>query len=169
MAIADHFGVKNTDSELEWYAARLRLEEYLRALHIVNQEQRERIIPRVLERAARTQAEHPGQCPTVLAMAELRGGLEQWFKQNLASRERVAVSGLMAWFSLDAPEKWAVAFLAEDPPAEMQRGLQECQVPAAPALRVSSMVPQPFINPLSAAINLNLPGPVGKLAQDSVP
>ena len=158
---------QETGSELAWGAARSRLEEYLRALRIIDQDQRDRIIPRALERVACKQADHPGESPTALAMAELQAEQERWFEQNLLSRERIAVSGLMAWFALDAPEKWAAAFLAEDPPAEFQRGLQECQVAAAPPLRVSSMVPQPFLNPLRNATNL--PGPLGRLAQELAP
>ena len=100
-------------------------------------------------------------------MKELRADLERWFKLNLASQERAGVQGLVTWFALDAPEKWAAAFLHEDPPAGFPDGLQGCQVCVAPALRVSSMVPRAFANPLCDATNL--PAPWGNLARNLVP
>lgn len=156
-------------SEPEWAAARSRLEDYLRALHITDEVQRERIIPRVLERAAGKSAGHPERCPTALVMEEFRADLERWLAQNLASRERPAATGVMAWFALDEPEKWAAAFVTEDLTGNFQRSLREGQthVCAAPALRVSSMVPQPFANPLRAAFNL--PAPLGKLTRELAP
>jgi hypothetical protein len=160
-----------TSSDLEWRAARSRLEDYLRAWRLANGEQRDRIVLRVLERAARKQAEHRGLCPTVLVMKEIRADLDRWFEQHLASPEcspeRSAVKGFVAWFALDAPEKWPAAFLAQDIPADFQQALLASNVRAAPDLRIASMLPQPFANPLRAAIQL--PAPVGKLARELAP
>jgi len=156
-------------AEPKWNAARSRLEDYLRAWHITEEVQRERIILRVLERAAGKSAGHPEQCPTALVMEEFRADLELWLKQNLASRGRPAVTGALAWFALDEPQEWATAFLAEELPGSFQRSLREGQahVRATPALRVSRMVPQPFASPLRSAIDL--PAPWDKLAQELAP
>ncbi len=153
-----------TGSELEWSNACSRVEEYLRALRAGNEEQREQIILRVLERAADKHAENPGLCPTTLAMDEIRADMDRWFKQNLSPDEQAAVPGLISLLAFNALEKWPAVFLAEDIPADFQRRLRESQVRAAPDLKVSSMVPQPFVHPLRAAIQL--PVVLGKLAAD---
>jgi len=161
----DRIATMGSDSARD--LARSRLVDYLRALRLTNEEQLEWIISRVLERAAGKQAEHPGRCLAALAIQELRVDLERWFTLNLPVSERAAVTGLLAWFALDASEQWAAAFLAEDPPKDFQRMLQACQILVAPPLRVSSMVPRAFANPLGDAVNL--PAPWGKLARGLVP
>ncbi len=158
-----------SDSEAEWAAARSRLDDYLRALHLPDQEERDRIIRWVLERAARQQAKNPGPCLPTVVMDELCASLERWFQQRLASQEpaRVARRGFLAWFALGTPEPWAAALLAENPPADLQRRLQACQIYATPPLRVSSMVPQTFAHPPRPAADL--PAPWGKLARTLAP
>ena len=74
---------------------------------------------------------------------------------------------MLSLLATETPEKWSAAFLAEDIPADFQRELFPCPVRAVPDLKVSSMVPQPFANPLRAAVKL--PIPVGKLTQDLAP
>lgn len=133
-----------TGSELEWDAAHRRLEDYLRALHITDKEQQDRIIPRILECAAIKHAGNPGLCPTALAMEEVRAALDRWLQQILPSRKRGSVMGLNSLFAIDAPERWPAVFLAEEIPPDFQYDLLECQVLAVPDLRVGSMVPQPF-------------------------
>src|SRR5580698_3707791 len=143
-----------TGSESEWKEAHARVEAYLTALHLINQEQRERIISTVLQQAALKHAQNPGESPMVLAMNETRELLDQWFEKIIPSRERASVTGLVSLFAIDATTRWPAAFLADEVPADFQRFLRGCEVNAAPDLSVSRMVPQPFETPLS---DLNLP------------
>ena len=59
-----------TGSEAEWNAAYYRLEDYFRALRLVNKMHQSQIILRILERAAARHARDATQSPTVLAMEE---------------------------------------------------------------------------------------------------
>lgn len=156
-----------TGSELEWNAAYCRLEDYLRALHILNKVHQNQIILRLLQRAARKHAANPELCPTALAMGEIRAAMDRWFEQFLPSKDRVSVMGVLSLLANAVPEKWPAAFLAEDIPADCQRVLNESEVCAVPELQVTSMVPQPFTNPLLGGFNL--PPPVGKLAEYLTP
>jgi hypothetical protein len=142
-----------TGSELEWNAAYCRLEDYLCALHIVGKMQQNQIILRLLKRAADKHAENQDLCPTVLAMEEMRAAMDWWFGQILASKERVSVMGFLSLLATALPEKWPAAFLAEDIPADCQRTLLAGAMYAVPELQVSSMVPQPFANPLLDGIS----------------
>jgi hypothetical protein len=152
--------------EPEWEEARYRLQAYLRALQLTNPEQQERIISRVLRVAGAKQAEQPGTWPTSLAMNEVRELSERWFGKLLATQERASITGMVALFALDAPKKWPAVFLAEEIPEDFQRAVRECAARAAPDLKVSSMVPQPFENPLP---DVNLPRPLVELTKDLVP
>jgi hypothetical protein len=152
--------------EPEWKEARFRLEAYLRALHLTDQEQHQRIISMVLQRAALKQAHQPGADPTVLAMDKIRELSQHWFESVVQPGERAFVPGLVSWFALDATKKWPGVFLAENVPADFSQNLRECEVRAAPDLKVSRMVPQPFDNPLG---DINLPTALGQLTKDLPP
>jgi len=69
-------------------------------------------------------------------------------------------------FVIDATQKWPAAFLAEEIPLDFQRALRHCEVNAAPDLKVSRMVPQPFESPLS---DINLPTALGELTKNLSP
>jgi len=153
--------------ETEWNDARLRVRNYLEALHISKPEAQERIISAVLKNAAAKHQVSPLESPTTLAINEIHILTEQWFERLLGAGERSSVSGLISWFAMDATEQWQAAFLAEELPDEFHRSLRECAVRAAPGMKVSSMVPQPFPNPLEAA--LNLPTNLEELAREVAP
>jgi len=155
-----------TGFESEWKAAHDRLEAYVMALCLTNQEQRERIISTVLRQAALKHAQNPGESPMVLAMNEIHELLDQWFAKIIPSRERVSVTGLISLFAIDATKRWPGAFLADEVPADFQRTLRACEVNAAPGLSVSRMVPQPFETALS---DINLPTALGQLTKDLPP
>jgi len=146
--------IQKNGSEAEWNDAYCRLDNYLCALRILNPAQRRRIILRLLERTASRHLENPAHCPMALAMQEVNAVTGQWFEQIFSSRKRASVKGFVALLAVDAPEKWPAAFLAEEIPPDFQRALLECRAHAAPDLQVSSMVPQPFANPLPGGINL---------------
>ncbi len=154
-------------TETERNEARARLRAYLRALQVADEEQQERIVANILQRAVMRREASPGESLTALAMDEVRQLSEQWFGILLAGHERIAVTGLVSLFAIDAAEKWPSAFLADEIPADFYRALRECDVRAAPDLQVSRMVPQPFANPLEEAIKL--PSPLGALAKDLAP
>jgi hypothetical protein len=154
-------------SELEWNAAYCRLEDYLRALHIFNKVYQTQIILRLLERAAEKHAQHPDLCPTVLAMEELRTAMDRWFAEFLPPHKRVSVVGFLAVLASAVPEKWPMALLAEEIPTDCRRALHENEVRAVPELQVTSMVPQPFANPL--LVGFNLSEPTQKLGQYLTP
>ena len=97
-------------SEAEWKEARARLEAYLRALHLANEEQQERIISVVLQQAAVKHAQNPVESPTALAMNEIRDISEQWFAKLSESGERKCTMGFVLLFATDATKKWPAAF-----------------------------------------------------------
>ena len=154
-------------SEAEWKEARARLGAYLRALHLANEDQQERIISVVLQQAAVKHAQNLVESPTALAMNEIRDISEQWFAKLSESGERNCTMGFVLLFATDATKKWPAAFLATEIPADCQHALKESWVRAAPDLKFSSMVPQPFENPLQDA--LTLPAPLAELAKDKAP
>lgn len=156
-----------TGSELEWNAAYCRLEDYLRALHVFNKVHQTQIILRLLQRAGEKHAQQPDLCPTVLAMAEIRAAMDRWFAEFLPPHERVSVVGFLALLASAVPEKWPSAFLAEEIPDDCRRALHANEVRAVPKLQVTSMVPQPFANPLLGGFDL--PEPVEKLARYLAP
>ena len=138
-----------TGSETDWNTAYYRLEDYFRSLRIVNKVHQSQIILKILEKAAARHARDISQSPTTLAMEEARSMMEQWFEKILGPRERIAAGGLISLLAVDAPGKWQVAFLSDDPPAEFRREMVESEVRAGPDLQVSSMVPRPIdVGPL---------------------
>jgi hypothetical protein len=156
-----------TGSEAGWNAAYCRLENYLSALHIQNKVHQNQVILRLLERAAEKHRQNPEMCPTTLAMDEIRAAMDRWFRVIRLPEERVSVMGFLAILANAVPEKWPAAFLAEEIPADCQRALQASEVRAVPELQVTSMVPQPFANPLLGGFSW--PKPVDKLARYLAP
>jgi hypothetical protein len=154
------------DVEPEWREARCRVEAYLRALDFSDCEQQQRIISVVLQRAVAKHAQTPGESPTVLAMNEICDLLEQWFQKVMQPPGHASATGFAPLFAIDATQKWPAAFLADEVPADFRQILRECEVRAAPDLRVSRMVPQPFDSPLG---DMNLPGALGQLTKDLSP
>jgi len=149
---AEHF-VPATGSETEWNAAYYRLEDYLRALRVVNKMHQSGIIWRCLEAAAEKHAMDSTQSPTTLAMREARALLEQWFANISPRNESGMAGGLMSFIANDAPEKWPAYFLADEIPADFQNAMAAGRVLVRPDLKVSSMVPQPIeYIPTTAAI-----------------
>lgn len=141
----------------EWAEAQGRLCRYLQALAVAGERQRDRIVRAVIHRAMTKWEKNPSTVPTVLAMEELRSLTEQWFTMLLPGHERVAVVGLVALFSLNMEQRWPDAFLANEIPADFYRALRDSDIHVVPGLRVSSMVPQPFSNPLDDIVKLSSP------------
>lgn len=144
-----------TGPKADWNAAYYRLEDYLRALRIVNKVHQSQIILGLLEKAAARHARDPIQNPTELAMQEARHAINQWFETILGPRERITVVGLISFLAVDAPENWPVAFLADNVPSDLRAALLESDVRAGPDLQVSSMVPRPIdVSPLLNPVEL---------------
>lgn len=135
------------DMEAQWAGARARVRAYLQALQVADPGRQAKIVEEVFERCAVKHAEHPNECPMVLAMNEVRNLCEQWFGRILSPRER-GVKGLVSLFAIDTSKKWPEVFLANDVPEDFQNALRKCHVRAAPELHVTRMVPQPFENPI---------------------
>jgi hypothetical protein len=142
-----------TGSEAEWNAAYYRLEDYLRALHVVNKVRQSQIILRLLQAAAVKHALNPDQSPTTLALELAYAAMDRWFEKILPRPDRVAVVGPLSLLITDAAEKWPTVFLSDEVPLDFYRVMQESQVRAGPDLQVSSMVPRPIdISPLVETI-----------------
>lgn len=150
----------------EWAEAEARVRSYLQALELTDRERQEFIVKAVLQRAAAKREENPGANPTALAMEEIHSVSEQWIQSLLANTERPAARGFISLFAIDAPKKWPEAFLADVVPADFRRALCECEISAAPDLKVTRMVPQPFDNLLG---DLNLPNALGELTKNLSP
>lgn len=133
-----------TGSEAEWNAAYYRLEDYFRALKVINKVHQSQIILSVLQAAARRHAEDPTQSPTRLAIEEANLEMDQWFQKHLENVDRAAILGRLSLFLSDASEKWPREFLSETLSPEFARALRESGVEAGPNLQVSSMVPRPL-------------------------
>ncbi len=128
----------------DWNAAFYRLEDYFRALHLVDKIHQSQIILRLLKSAAVRHAENTNLNPTELAMEEARRALEQWFGAMLPQHERLPVVGMLSLLAVDAAERWPTAFLAEHFPADFHKEMLESDVRAGPNLQISSMVPRPI-------------------------
>jgi len=138
-----------TGSQADWNVAYYRLEDYFRALRMVNKVHQSQIILHILEKTAARHARDASQNPAALAMEEARAAMDQWFETVLGHRERIAVAGLISLLAIDAPERWPVAFLSDEIPVEFRSEMQESEVRAGPDLQVSSMVPRPIdVGPL---------------------
>ncbi len=134
----------HTGTEEEWNAAYYRLEDYLRALRVVNKVRQSQIILPVLQAAAARHAQDPTLNPTALAVQELFEVLDSWFARAALASETLATTGRVAFLLTDSAEKWPEYFLAEEIPAEYARELRECETLAGPDLEMSSMVPRPL-------------------------
>src|SRR4030095_2621585 len=95
-----------TGSEVEWNAAYYRLEDYLRALHVVNKVHQSQIIFRLLQAAAVKHAPAPSRSPSAMVLEEADAALEGWFAKILPGRGRTEVMGYVALLIADGPEKW---------------------------------------------------------------
>ena len=138
-----------TGSEAEWNAAFYRLEDYCRALLLVNKVQQSQVILGWLESAAARHAQDPRLNPTALAMEEARAAMDHWFEGVFGRRERLSVVGLISLLAVDTPEKWPLGFPTGEIPPELKRELRESEVRAGPNLEVSSMTPRPIdVGPL---------------------
>ncbi len=155
-----------TGSEAEWNAAYYRLEDYFRALHVVNKVHQSQIILRVLQAAAKRHAEDPAQNPTQLAIEVASLEMDQWFQNILEDTDRAAILGRLSLFISDAPQKWPREFLSDEISPEFARALQESGVQAGPNLQVSSMVPRPLDT--SAVMGAMLHDPWKKVEKSSV-
>jgi hypothetical protein len=150
-SIAAPFGdfQPKTGSMEAWNAAYVRVEDYLRAHRIHNRLHQSRLIEKILERAARSHAQHPALDPTTLAAEETEAMIDAWFGEVLGERglphDRIAIDGRLALLLCDGPQKWPYAFLDEDDiPADFAHAMQTSFMQAGPDLAVSSMVPRPI-------------------------
>ena len=133
-----------TGSDADWNSAYYRLEDYFRALHMVNKVHQSQIILRILQAAADRHAQDPAQSPTHLAIEEANLEMDQWFKKALEDTDRAHIVGRLSLFISDAPQKWPAEFMSEEISPEFVRALRESGVQAGPNLQVSSMVPRPL-------------------------
>jgi hypothetical protein len=133
-----------TGSVGDWNAAFYRLEDYFRALHLVDKIHQSQIILQLLKSAATRHAQNINANPTELAMEEAHKALEQWFAAVLPPHERLSVMGMLSLFATDAVERWPAAFLAGRIPADFHKEMLESEVRAGPDLQISSMVPRPI-------------------------
>ena len=150
-------------SEAEWNAAFYRLEDYCRALRLVDKVQQSQVILGWLESAAARHALDPSLNPTALAMEEARVAMDHWFEGIFGRRERLSVVGLISLLAVDSTEKWPLGFPSGEIPAELKRELRESEVRAGPNLEVSSMTPRPIdvgplLNPTHFAESLGKAG-----------
>jgi hypothetical protein len=150
-----------TGSEAEWNSAFYRLEDYFRALRLVNKVHQSQVILRLLESAAVRHARDPSQNPTALAMGEVRAMMDRWFAGIFGQRERLNVVGLISLLAVDAPERWSLAFPCDEIPVELRQALQESEVRAGPDLLMSSMTPRP-IDVAALLEPIQLPDTLGK-------
>ena len=150
-----------------WNEARSRLAEYLGGLGVASPEHQIRIAQLVIERAIH-QAENCTQAtPVHLAFSEFHQLVEEWFMRLLGSREHVSATGMLTFYAVDAPRRWPNVFLAEEVPMAFYQAIRQSIVCAAPDLEVSSMVPQPFANPLPDTIVL--PAPLAGIVRELSP
>lgn len=138
-----------TGSEAEWNSAYYRLDDYFRALQMVNKVHQSQLILHILEKAAEQHARNPGASPTVLAMEEARAEMRRWFEGILGERERLCATGILSLLAADAPSRWPVAFLTDAVPPQLAQEMKDSEIRAGPDLQVSSMVPRPIdVTPL---------------------
>jgi hypothetical protein len=138
----------------EWEDANVRVGNYLRAMRVANEERQAEIVSSILERAANRAKERPAFRPAILVVEEIRAATARWLAQVLPSSEHVAVGDFLSLRVINALENWPTAFLAEEVPAELQRAMLRSKVRAVPELQISSMVPEPFDNPLLGTLPL---------------
>jgi len=140
-----------------WNAAYVRVEDYLRAHRIHHRLHTNRLILKILERAARRHEANPAADPTTLAAEETEALMDHWFAEMLDVRgqphDRIAIDGRVAMFLADAPQKWPDSFLDEqNSPPELVREMRDRAIAAGPDMAVSSMVPRAIdLGPISEA------------------
>lgn len=133
-----------TGTEEEWEAASERVAAYLRALHVVNEEEQKAMATQFLQAAALRHATDPSHSPTALVLDEADVALEQWFKRILPGEERPLLAGCIALAGVDRKHTWSREFLADEASREFQQALREYDLRAGPRLQLSSMVPRPI-------------------------
>jgi len=159
--------IYETGSEADWNEARERLDDYLRALRLMDEARRGQIVMRVLETAVSRRSADSSQSLTLLAMEEARVAMDIWFEGVLGRRERIAVAGLVSMHAVDAAERWPLAFLSDDLPGEFRAEMMESHVRGGSDLQVSSMAPRPLdVGPLLDPIQL--PEAIGRIARSAV-
>jgi hypothetical protein len=140
-----------------WNDAYVRAEDYLRAHRIHNRLHTNRLIQKILERAARRHEQNPALEPTTVVAEEMEAMMDLWFGDVLDERgqshERIAVDGRLALLLCDGPQKWPYAFLDEDRiPEDFSQAMRAGAISAGPDLAVSSMVPRPIdLGPITEA------------------
>jgi hypothetical protein len=139
----------DTGSEREWNAAFYRLEDYLRALQVINKVHQSQIILEILQAAAAKHRENPDESPTTLAMQECHQRTNLWFEEMLERRGRFPIAGLLPMFLADGAGHRSTAFLRPDAPDHFRRALKEHDYEANPDIQVSRMIPRPLdVSPL---------------------
>jgi hypothetical protein len=137
-----------TGSMEEWNAAYYRLEDYLRAHHVINKVYQSQVILRLLKRAAAKHALNPRQSPTTLALNEAYDEIELWFRLLLPNPDipapRLSTLGKVAMKLIDAPSTWPNVFLSDEIPDAFRIAMEQATIQSGPDLRVSSMVPRPL-------------------------
>lgn len=147
---------------------RSQVTTYLRALQVTSPQQQERIVQRVLDEITRKQVGNLEASATTLAMDELHRQMNEWFTRLMGSRGHVVATGMVLFIAIDAPRQWPDIFLEDDLPADFQMAFRQSVVVwGAPGLSVTSMVPQPFENPLPEKIPL--PAPLAELTRELSP
>jgi hypothetical protein len=125
--------------KIDWDAACLRLEDYLRAHGV---ESRERLLSLTLEmiREARILHEqNPAQSPLQTTMELAIGRTDAWFC-TLAEVPENSARTRVAFFSPPIQAKWASAFLLPSPPGELLAEVRSAGIEAGPALDFQSVV-----------------------------
>jgi len=155
VAVKEFFPKTGTGEE--WNAAYYRLEDYFRALRMVNKVHQSQVILRLLEAAAERHSLDPAQNPTTLAMDEAQAKVEHCFQDVFGEdREQLSVLGRISLLAVDAPERWPRVFLSEGIPDDLRRELRESYVRSGPDLQVSSMTPRPIdVGALLTPINIS--------------
>jgi hypothetical protein len=159
--------LNNVDPNADWNAARTRLAAYLAALEVTGQANQDRILSEIIAKARAQFAAGNGSEPAALAASLLQLRMEEWFSKLLGAREHAIAKGVVSLLAINSRERWPDAFLHDEPPPDFINALQRVTLSAAPDLSFSSMVPQPFENPLPD--KLELPAPLNELSRGLSP
>jgi hypothetical protein len=138
------------ESDPAWDEAFLRVESYLRALHVESRVLLNRLATEIVTEAkgvALADARHPVQ----VAMQVAQSRCDAWFARlaNLTSgektNEKFRVKGRLALLMADRQGEWARYFLSgEEPPASLVAAMNSPGVQAGPEVRFSNMPPAPL-------------------------
>jgi hypothetical protein len=139
--------IPKTGNLEDWNAAYYRLEDYLRAHHLVSKVHQTQVITQILARASLRHAQTPNITPIQLAMEEAYKVITEWFQRVLQNPdippERLPMIGNVGMLAIDAHGRWPNIFLSQtELPEDFARQLQQAMVRSGPDLRVSSMVPR---------------------------